>query len=54
MFFFENLIKYVPKLEEMSVEFDDTISSYALRTSNIESLCQSNENWFYKVRKNKE
>jgi hypothetical protein len=49
--FLENLIKYVRNLEEMSVEFDYTMSSYVLQTSNIESLSQSNENWFNKVRK---
>ncbi|CAF0967810.1 unnamed protein product, partial [Rotaria sordida] len=49
--FFENLIEYVPNLEEMSVEFDDTMGSYALRTLNIESLSQSNGNWFNKVPK---
>jgi hypothetical protein len=52
--FLENLIEYVPNLEEMSVEFDYTMDSYVLKTLNIERLSELNENWFNKVRKNKE
>ncbi|CAF4919673.1 unnamed protein product, partial [Rotaria sp. Silwood1] len=49
--FFENLIEYVPNLEEITVEFDQTITSYVLNTTNIERLSQSNQNWLYKVPK---
>ena len=49
--FLENLIEYVPNIEQMSVECDCYLSSYRLRTSNIETLSQLNENWFNKVRK---
>ncbi|CAF3587656.1 unnamed protein product [Rotaria sp. Silwood1] len=49
--FFENLIEYVPNLEQMSVEIYDSINSYALRMPSVETLSQSNENWFNKVPK---
>jgi len=52
--FFEHLIEYVPNLEEMSVEFDYTMGPYTLTTLDIERSRQLNENWFNKVRKNKE
>ena len=53
--FFHNLIEHVPNLEQMSVHFNCSLSSYSdvLTTSNIESLSQSKENWFNKVRKTK-
>ena len=52
--FLENLIEHVPNLEQISVEFDYSLNSNALWKSNIETLSQSNENWFNKVRKKKE
>ncbi|CAF4452183.1 unnamed protein product [Rotaria sp. Silwood2] len=47
--FFENLIEHVPNLEQISVEFDFSLGSYALWQSNIELLRRSNGNWFNKV-----
>ncbi|CAF4363021.1 unnamed protein product [Rotaria sp. Silwood2] len=49
--FLENLIEYVPNIEQMSIECDCSLSSYRLRTSNIETLSQLNENWFNKIPK---
>jgi hypothetical protein len=49
--FLENFIEFVPNIEEISVEFDDTMDSYALSASNMESVNQLNENWFNKVRR---
>ncbi|CAF5011986.1 unnamed protein product, partial [Rotaria sp. Silwood1] len=46
--FFENLIEHVPNLEQISVEFDYSLGSYALWQSNIELLRRSNGNWFNK------
>jgi hypothetical protein len=40
--FLENLIEYVPNLEQLSVEFDSSLGSYA--------SWKSNEKWFNKVR----
>ncbi|CAF0839224.1 unnamed protein product [Rotaria sordida] len=49
--FLENLIEYAPNLEQMTIELFDSINSYALRISNIETLSHSNENWFNKLPK---
>ncbi|CAF4638141.1 unnamed protein product, partial [Rotaria sp. Silwood2] len=49
--FLENLIEYVPNIEQMSIECDCSLSSYRLTTSNIETLSQLNENWFNKIPK---
>ncbi|CAF2804532.1 unnamed protein product [Rotaria sp. Silwood2] len=50
--FFENLIEYVPNLEQMSVEFYSSLQFNCLRKSNdLETLKKSNENWFNKIPK---
>ncbi|CAF3353066.1 unnamed protein product [Rotaria sp. Silwood1] len=49
--FLESLIEYVPNLEQISVEFDGSLKFDTLWKSNIESLKQSNENWFNKIPK---
>ncbi|CAF3989632.1 unnamed protein product, partial [Rotaria sp. Silwood1] len=49
--FLENLIEHVPNLEQISVEFDYSLGSYALWQSNIELLRRSNGNWFNKILK---
>ena len=50
-YFLENLIEHVPNLEQLSVEFHYLLKFGSFETSNIETLKQSNENWFNKVRK---
>lgn len=48
--FLDNLFDRVPNLEEISLEFVNSLDSYVLRKSNVELLKQSNGNWFNKVR----
>jgi len=51
--FLENLIEYVANLEQLSVELDCSLGSFASWKSNVEILKQSKANWFNKVRKRK-
>ena len=50
-YFLENLIEHAPNLEQMSVEFDCSLGSYAPWKSNVDTLRHSKTSWFHKVRK---
>ncbi|CAF3887456.1 unnamed protein product [Rotaria sordida] len=49
--FLENLIEYVPNLEQLLVEFHYVSKFGSFEKSNVETLRQSNENWFNKIPK---
>ncbi|CAM4912390.1 unnamed protein product [Rotaria socialis] len=49
--FLEDLIEHVPNLEQVSVEFDCALRSFASWASNVETLRQSKTNWFNKIPK---
>ncbi|CAF4375564.1 unnamed protein product, partial [Rotaria sp. Silwood2] len=49
--FLENLIEHVPNIEQLLVEFDYSLCSFASWKSNVEILRQSKTNWFNKIRK---
>ncbi|CAF1547975.1 unnamed protein product, partial [Didymodactylos carnosus] len=49
--FLENLVEYVPNLEQMSFEFYSSLKFNSLWKSNVETLKKSNENWFKKIPK---
>ena len=52
--FLENLIEYVPNLEQMSVQFHSSLKFNSSWETNVETLRQSKENWFSKVRNKRE
>ncbi|CAF3971728.1 unnamed protein product, partial [Rotaria sp. Silwood1] len=47
-YFLESIIKHVPNLEQMSVQFDSSLRLDPLWKSNVETLRKSNRNWFNK------
>ncbi|CAF4521330.1 unnamed protein product, partial [Rotaria sp. Silwood2] len=47
----ENIIQHVPNLEQISVQFDSSLVLDPLWKSHIETLKNSNGNWFNKVPK---
>lgn len=50
-FVLENLVQHLPSLEKLSVEFIFSLGFNSSRQWNVETLRQSNENWFNNVRK---
>ena len=53
-FVLENLVQRLPNLEKLSVEFDFSLGFDSSGKWNVNTLKQSNENWFNKVRKTNE
>lgn len=49
----ENLIEHLPNLEKLSVEFVLSLELNSSWKRNVETLRQSNKNWFCKVRTKK-
>ncbi|CAF2918824.1 unnamed protein product [Rotaria sp. Silwood2] len=49
--FLENLIEHVPNIEQLLVEFDCSLGSFASWKSNVEILKQSKTSWFNKIPK---
>ncbi|CAF4342475.1 unnamed protein product, partial [Rotaria sp. Silwood2] len=49
--FLKNIIKHVPNLEQMSVQFDSSLGLDPLWKSHVETLRKSNKNWSNKVPK---
>ncbi|CAF2983536.1 unnamed protein product, partial [Rotaria sp. Silwood2] len=47
----ENIIQHLPNLEQISVQFDSSLVLRPLSKSNVETLKNSNGNWFNKVPK---
>jgi hypothetical protein len=48
-YFFEHLIEYVPVLEKLYVYFQNSLYIRPRSSSDIETLIQTNGNWFNKV-----
>ena len=49
--FLQDLIEYVPNLEQLSVQLISSLDIHLSHERQTEALAKSNENWFNKVRK---